>query len=310
MKFSGAFALTALAATTSVNAAPIANPGAIGDLLNSISQATSQTINSILGNLGISASTNAWKHGPYKVIDTSKHSGDSKTKHTNLKSHKMNWKKFQGWDTYKAHGSNIGKPRASKVPCIQVTDICLTGAWLAVENTLTPGLFASGGAPGVPDEWTFCQTVGKEACAVTLENHYATFITTADIDKLATVGINTLRITTTYAAWIDVPGSWLHHGNQQAYLRTITNYAIKQYGMHIVLGLHSLPGGINWLDIGEALGHLGWWYNATNLDYSLQAVDKVLDFVQSSVAPNQFSISPINEPCDDFSNFATPNTGK
>jgi glucan 1,3-beta-glucosidase len=117
-----------------------------------------------------------------------------------------------------------------------------TGAWLAVENTLTPTLFSDGGAPGVPDEWTFCQTVGKEACGAVLEDHYANFITTADIDKLATVGINTLRITTTYAAWIDVPGSWLHHGNQQQYLRTITNYAISRYGMHIVLGLHSLPG--------------------------------------------------------------------
>lgn len=167
----------------------------------------------------------------------------------------------------------------------------IAGAWLAVENTLTPNLFADGGAPGVPDEWTFCQTIGKEACGKVLENHYATFITTADIDTLASVGINTLRITTTYAAWIDVPGSMLYHGNQQKYLRTITDYAIKQYGMHIVLGLHSLPGGTNWLDIGEALGHLDWWFNATNLDYSLQAVDKVLDFVQSSVAPNQFTIS-------------------
>ncbi|KAI5452871.1 hypothetical protein NCC49_006410 [Naganishia albida] len=289
MKFAGAFALTALSAATAVNAAPVAEPGAIGNLISSISKATSQSINSILSSLGISISSDAWKHGPYVVIDVNAHSGDSKHKHKNLKSHKMNWKKFQGWDTYKAHGSNIG-------------------AWLAVENTLTPNLFADGGAPGVPDEWTFCQTIGKEACGKVLENHYATFITTADIDTLASVGINTVRITTTYAAWIDVPGSMLYHGNQQKYLRTITDYAIKQYGMHIVLGLHSLPGGTNWLDIGEALGHLDWWFNATNLDYSLQAVDKVLDFVQSSVAPNQFTISPINEPCDDFSNFATPNT--
>lgn len=109
MKFTGAFAVTALAASTAVNAAPVAAPGAIGGLISSISKATSQSLNNILSSLGISASTNAWKHGPYKVIDVSRHSGDSKNPHKNLKSHKMNWKKFQGWDTYKAHGSNIGK---------------------------------------------------------------------------------------------------------------------------------------------------------------------------------------------------------
>jgi len=78
--------------------------------------------------------------------------------------------------------------------------------------------------------------------------------------------------------------------------------------MHVIIGLHSLPGGTNFLDIGEALTHIGWWYNATNFDYSMQVADKVLEFIQSSANPNQFTFSPINEPCDDFSNFATPNT--
>lgn len=68
-------------------------------------------------------------------------------------------------------------------------------------------------------------------------------------------GIDTLRIPTTYAAWVVVPSSQLYHGNQQTYLKTITDYAIQTYGMRVILGLHSLPGGVNSLDIGEALGH-------------------------------------------------------
>jgi hypothetical protein len=39
-------------------------------------------------------------------------------------------------------------------------------------------------------------------------------------------------------------------------------------------------------------------------------VDAVLDFVESSIAPNQFTIAPINEPCDNITNFGSPNTGK
>jgi uncharacterized protein involved in high-affinity Fe2+ transport len=34
---------------------------------------------------------------------------------------------------------------------------------------------------------------------------------------------------------------------------------IEKYDMHIILDIHSLPGGINGLDIGEAVGHWGWY---------------------------------------------------
>ena len=34
----------------------------------------------------------------------------------------------------------------------------------------------------------------------------------------------------------------------------------------------------------------------------------MLDFIQTSANPNQFTFAPINEPCDNFDNFATPNT--
>jgi hypothetical protein len=48
--------------------------------------------------------------------------------------------------------------------------------------------------------------------------------------------------------------------------------------MHIIIGLHSLPGGDKDLDIGEAFGYDGWLVNATNLEYSFKAVDAVLSF--------------------------------
>lgn len=48
------------------------------------------------------------------------------------------------------------------------------------------------------------------------------------------LGINTLRIPTTYAAWVDVPYSSLYHGQQQAHLSKICNYAIDKYNMHVV----------------------------------------------------------------------------
>ena len=130
---------------------------------------------------------------------------------------------------------------------------------------------------------------------------------TSTIDQLASVGVNTLRIPTTYAAWISVPGSQLYHGAQQTYLRAITDYAITKYNMHIIIGLHSLPGGVNSLDIGEALGHGDWFFNTTNLDYSLKAVDGILSFMQTSGHLNAFTLAPINEASDThLAGFGTP----
>jgi len=143
-------------------------------------------------------------------------------------------------------------------------------------------------------------------CGPTLEARYASFLNTTTIDQLASVGVNTLRIPTTYQAWVNVPGSALYHGNQQAYLSAISTYAIEKYNMHVIIGLHSLPGGVNNLDIGEALFHDSFFNNATNLDYALQAVDSILKFIGNSGHINAFTISPINEASDNLAGFATP----
>ncbi|CAN9390166.1 unnamed protein product [Alternaria alternata] len=89
------------------------------------------------------------------------------------------------------------------------------------------------------------------------------------------------------------------------FLKTITDYAINKYGMHIIVGLHSLPGGVNNLDIGEALFHQAWFQNSTNLDYSFQAVDGVLNFIKQSGHVNAFTIAPINEASDNFAGFGS-----
>lgn len=102
-----------------------------------------------------------------------------------------------------------------------------------------------------------------------------------------------------------MPGSELYHGNQQSYLKTITDYAINTYGMHIILGLHSLPGGVNNLDIGEALMHDDWFFNSTNLEYSYQAIDAIMDFVVASGNLTAWTVAPINEASNNLAGFGT-----
>ena len=195
---------------------------------------------------------------------------------------------YVDWKTFKATGVNLG-------------------GWLVQESTIDTAFWTqySGGAP---DEWGMCANLGAQ-CGPVLERRYATWITPADIDKLAGSGVKILRIPTHYAAWVKVPGSQLYTGNQKSFLKNIASYAIAKYGMHIVLDIHSLPGGVNGMAFGEAEGHFGWFNNATALDYSYRAVDAAVKWIQNeSGHPDSYSFEPINEPVDNrnIQFFGTP----
>jgi aryl-phospho-beta-D-glucosidase BglC (GH1 family) len=196
-------------------------------------------------------------------------------------------KNYLNWKNFKANGVNLG-------------------GWLHQEAVIDPQFWAKHGG-NTTDEWDFCVHLGRQ-CSPVLEQRYASYITTSDIDDLAAANINVLRIPTGYNAWIEVPGSQLYHGNQIRFLTSISNYAIAKYGMHIIVDVHSLPGGLNGLGLGEKDGNYGWFQNKTALDYSYQVIDKVLEFIQNSGHPESFTLEPINEPVDnrDFTQFGTP----
>lgn len=87
---------------------------------------------------------------------------------------------FTDWTVFVGNGANLGN-------------------WFEIEYS-NDEYFWDLYAPNASDEWTFCEYLGK-ACGTILTDHYGTYITTESIDKLASVGVDTLRIPTTYAAW-------------------------------------------------------------------------------------------------------------
>lgn len=194
---------------------------------------------------------------------------------------------YINWKTFQANGINLG-------------------GWLVQEEVIDPTWWSQN-CGDTHDEWNCCAKLGAQ-CGPVLERRYATYIRPADIDKLASVGVNVLRIPLTYAAWVKVPGSSLYSGNQVSMFKNIASYAISKYGMHIILDLHSLPGGVNGMGLGGGDGQFDWFNNQTNFDYSLKAVDAALVYIQSSGSPQSYTFAPINEPVDnrDFSTFGTP----
>ncbi|KAI9708499.1 MAG: hypothetical protein M1820_003960 [Bogoriella megaspora] len=184
---------------------------------------------------------------------------------------------YINWKTFNATGVNLG-------------------GWLEQEQAIDTAWWAtySGGAQ---NEWELCANLGSD-CGPVLEQRYETYITTEDIDKLAAGGVNVLRVPTTYAAWVKVPGSQLYTGNQPAIMKKILDHAIEKYGMHIILDIHLLPVGVNALGSEEEVFQYGWFFNETAWNYSMQAVDAVLSFIINSGSPESYTIAPINEPAD------------
>ncbi|KAH8199175.1 hypothetical protein TruAng_006644 [Truncatella angustata] len=184
---------------------------------------------------------------------------------------------YLDWRTFKAYGVNLG-------------------SWFCLETFMLPDLFERHGK-GAHDEWTLCQNLGPNVGPL-LEDHYNSFFTTDHIDILAAQGVNVLRIPTTYAAWIKVPGSPHYLGSQVVILEKMATYAIEKYNMHVIIDLHSLPGGVNFLEIGEAHGHGAWFYSETNLALSYQAVEAVIAFIQGSAHAGSYTLAPVNEAVD------------
>ncbi|KXH26485.1 hypothetical protein CSAL01_05408 [Colletotrichum salicis] len=194
---------------------------------------------------------------------------------------------YVNWKTFNANGVNLG-------------------GWLVQEAIIDAEFWGQYGG-NTTDEWGLCVRLGSQ-CGPVLERRYATYFKPADIDKLAKAGVTILRIPTNYAAWIKVPGSQLYTGNQVHFLKNVATYAITKYNMHIIVDVHSLPGGLNGLGIGEKDGNYGWFNNETALEYSYRTIDAVTQYVQASGFPQSYTIAPLNEPADnrDFSKFGTP----
>jgi hypothetical protein len=74
---------------------------------------------------------------------------------------------YTNWNSFKANGVNLG-------------------GWLEQEQVFDQYWWDQY-APNASDEWTFCETLGDK-CGSVLEQRYATYITTDDIDKVAAVG--------------------------------------------------------------------------------------------------------------------------
>ena len=68
------------------------------------------------------------------------------------------------------------------------------GGWFVLEPWITPSMFSDGSSP---DEYSLCKALGGRAQSV-MSNHWNTFITQADFNKIAQAGLNHVRVPVGY----------------------------------------------------------------------------------------------------------------
>lgn len=111
------------------------------------------------------------------------------------------------------------------------------GGWFVLEPWITPSIFdqwANGG--GVVDEYTYTQALGKQEAQNRLNQHWATWITQADFQEIASMGLNHVRIPIGYWALNPLPGDPYVQG-QLSYLDQAIGWA-RSAGLKVMLDLH------------------------------------------------------------------------
>jgi len=171
------------------------------------------------------------------------------------------------------------------------------GGWLVLEKWMTPSLFEGLSAT---DETTWCAELGEQAEA-RLQQHWRSFITRADFEWLAEIGIAAVRIP--FGHWIfgdDYPYHPSYGANRYPFVKggiDILDQAFswaEATGLNIVLDLHAAPGCQNGFDNGGIKDVCEWHTRPEYLEFSLQVLEKMAQRYAHS--PSLHAIQVLNEP--------------
>lgn len=164
------------------------------------------------------------------------------------------------------------------------------GGWLVLERWITPQLFDK---YGEDNERDLLENLGHDAAQKLLAEHRNTFITPDDFRFLADRGFNSVRL----------PVPWFildETGHESApfiggieYVDRCMEYA-SQYGLSVLLDLHSAPGGQNSFKSSTSLGIAEWHLDERNRVETLAVLGALAQRYKDE--PALFGIELLNEP--------------
>jgi len=165
-----------------------------------------------------------------------------------------------------------------------------TGGWFVLEPWITPSLFEAT-PDNVVDEYTYCETLGKDEASRRLQQHWQTWITEGDFAQMASFGLNLVRIPIGYWSVSPVDGDPYVQGAYE-YLGQALDWA-NNHGLKVMIDLHGAPGSQNGFDNSGRRGGIGWTQGAT-VQQTITALNKIRD--DHANHPAVAAIELLNEP--------------
>lgn len=165
----------------------------------------------------------------------------------------------------------------SATDTVPIRGVNLGGVFL-LEPFIRPSLFdqflTTSNTSDIPvDEWTFCQTLGKQECQRQLQQHWDTFVTRQHLEDLVEGGINWIRIPLGYWAF-NLTTEEPFVGGQIPYVERLLGWS-RELGLKVELDLHGAPGSQNGYDNSGHRISPQWLLDRANVERTLDALAKM-----------------------------------
>ncbi|KAJ2723233.1 hypothetical protein H4R23_004382, partial [Coemansia sp. Cherry 401B] len=176
------------------------------------------------------------------------------------------------------------------------------GGFLVPEFWITPSLIAGVPDPKPGDYLELCKRLGAEATLQLMRRHWETWVTEAEVQRLAGAGLTHLRVPIGHWEFVDSDDGYVRGG--LPYFKRLVYWASK-YGLRVIADMHTAPGSQNGFDNSGTTSGVNWTNDARNVALSKRALQTMLKYIASDpvVLATVDAIDLLNEPLIDLLDF-------
>ena len=172
------------------------------------------------------------------------------------------------------------------------------GNWLVLEKWMSPGLWEGTTAE---DEYYLPRQLSRDAYEARIKVHRSEYITERDFARIASIGLNTVRIPVPYFVF----------GDREPFIGCVEELDkafswAEKYGLKIIVDLHTTPMSQNGFDNGGISGVCRWAQLPDEVDFVLEVLEKLAK--RYGKRKGLLGITPVNEPVseDVWTNMNVP----